>query len=466
MGLFVASVGAIEDKMNATICKRYVKRLLKPIPRSYGPDFRKWRTFLEDSQWWGPERLQQYQDRELAKLIRHCYENVPYYQDMFARLGLQPGDIQSKEDLHKLPCITKDEIRANANSLLAENISLRSTESHTTGATTGTPLAVVLDKRTTAIRLAFEWRYYNWAGYRFGDPIAALRGRQVSSFEKGRRWEYDPHGNQLLLSAFDMSERNMSVYIEKLKEFKPKFVRGYPSNLSLLAQYAREKNLTISPNGMIRGLLTSSETLFPHQRDEISKAFRSPVFDLYGNTEQAGRLGQCEIGRGYHDFVEHSVIEILNPDHNGFGEIVATSLITYAMPLLRYRTGDMARLAGERCACGRGLRLIAGLEGRKQDVAFMKDGTPLSLTAFFFAVHVPEMSQVRKIQFQQDTPGQLRALVVRGGDYIPGACEKMLSSMNQNLPIPFDIEVRTVDDIPCTTAGKHRFFVSNVGNGY
>lgn len=451
--------------MNVTTCKRYLKRLLKPIPRSYGSEFRKWRSFLEESQGWKPERLQHYQDRELAKLIRHCYENVPYYRDMFARLGLQPEDIQSKEDLQKLPCLTKDTIRANSNSLRAENISLRATESHTTGGTTGTPLEVLLEERTTAIRLAFEWRYYNWAGYRFGDPIAALRGRQVSSFEKGRRWEYDPHGNQLLLSAFDMSERNMSVYIEKLREFNPKFITGYPSNLSLLAQFAREKGITISPNGAIRGVLTSSETLFPHQREEITKAFGAPVSDLYGNTEQAGRLGQCEIGNGYHDFVEHSVVEILNPDHNGFGEMVATSLINYAMPLLRYRTGDMARLTGEGCACGRGLRLIGGLEGRKQDVAFMKDGTPLSLTAFFFAVHVPEMSQVRKIQFQQDVPGQLRALVVRGGNYNPGACEKMLSSMNQNLPRPFEIEICHVDDIPCTNSGKHRFFVSNVRNG-
>jgi phenylacetate-CoA ligase len=261
-----------------------------------------------------------------------------------------------------------------------------------------------------------------------------------------------------------MSEQSVNAYIQKLTEFKPAFVAGYPSNLSLIAQFAREKGVQISPHGTIRGVLTSSETLFSHQRDEIAKAFGAPVFDLYGNTEQSGLLGQCELG-GYHDFMEHSVVEILNPDQTGLGELVATSLINYAMPLLRYRTGDMVQLSGERCACGRGLRLVGGLEGRKQDVALMKDGTPLSLTGFFFAVHVPEMSQIRKIQFQQDIPGQLRALVVRSGDYTQDACENMLRRMNHNLPRPFDIDICYVDDIPSTSSGKHRFFVSNVHRG-
>ena len=420
---------------------------------------------LAETQWWDKLRLEQYQNNELRRLVRHCYEHVPYYRELFKRLGLGPDDVQGKHDLGKLPLLDKDTIRGNSAALVATNIPRRRTESHTTGGTTGTPLAIVLDGRTNSIRLAFEWRYYNWAGYFFGDPIAVFRGREVDGFEKGRRWEYDPHGNQMILSTFDMNEGNMSAYVEKLKTFKPKFVSGYPSNLSLLARFAREKGIEISPQRTIKCIFTSSETLYPHQREEISQAFGAPVSDLYGNTEQAGRLGQCECRDGYHDFTEHSVIEVVDADESGAGEMVATSLINYAMPLLRYRTGDMIRVSERSCPCGRGLRVISELEGRKQDVALLRDGTALSLTGFFFAVHVPEMSQVKKIQFQQETPGHLTALVVKAKGYQQGACERMLQRMNQNLAVPFDIEIRFQEDIPPTQAGKHQFFVSSIRNG-
>src|SRR3989442_8807724 len=107
------------------------------------------------------------------------------------------------------------------------------------------------------------------------------------------------------------------------------------------------------------------------------------------------------------------------------------------MPLLRYRTGDLARRSQEPCKCGRGLPVLAGLEGRSQDLAVLKDGTSVSLTGFFFAVHVPEMGSIKKIQFQQDAPGHLRAMVVRGSNYQEGCCEAMLERMNQNVAHPF-----------------------------
>ncbi len=445
--------------------RRHLKRVLCPIPRSYGKEFGPWRRLLEETQWWTPEQLLERQNRELRRLVQHAYQNVPYYRDLLDARGLGPNDIRSKEDLDKIPFLTKELIKTNAERLKARNIPAPRTEFHTTGGTTGTPLGVVIESRTNSIRLAFEWRFYNWAGYHFGDTIAVLRGRQVNGFEKGKRWEYDPYERYLILSAFDMTDHNMAEHVEKLQEFKPKFIRGYPSNLALLARFALDHGTRLNPSGTLQGVLTSSETLYPFQRGQISEAFQAPVFDLYGNTEQAGRFGECERHEGYHDFVEHSVIELVDQDESGMGEIVATSLINYAMPLIRYKTGDSARRSQQRCSCGRGLPLLAGLEGRSQDVALLKDGTPVSLTGFFFAVHVPEMSFLRKIQFQQETPGHLRALVVKGPHYQEGACEVMLRRMNENLARPFKIEVEFVEDIAGTKAGKHKFFVSLIRSG-
>jgi phenylacetate-CoA ligase len=136
------------------------------------------------------------------------------------------------------------------------------------------------------------------------------------------------------------------------------------------------------------------------------------------------------------------------------------------MPLLRYRTGDLVRLSSQPCRCGRGLRLVSRLEGRKQDIALLRDGSGLSLTGFFFAIHVTEMAQVKKIQFQQEIPGRIKALVVKAEGYQNGACERMLQRMNANLAVPFDIEIHYLEDIPPTKAGKHQFFVSKLSNGH
>jgi len=443
--------------------RRYLKRLIRPVPHSYGKDFKHWRCFLEESQWWAPEELAQHQNHALRNLIRHCYQNVPYYRDLFNERGVKPEDIRETKDLQRLPFLTKEIIKANPDRLKAGNIALCQTEFHTTGGTTGTPLGLTLEKRSEAIRLAFEWRFYGWAGYRFGDRCAVLRGLEVDGFEKGRRWEYDPYRNYLILSAFDMTDGNMKGYVEKLREFRPKYIRGYPSALGVLSRFVLENGLKINPSGGIKGVFTSSETLYEFEREQITEAFGAPVFDLYGNTEQAGRFGQCECLEGYHDFVEYSVVEIEGEDDSGIGELVATPLTNYAMPLLRYRTGDLARRSCQPCRCGRGLPLIAAIEGRRQDVAVLQDGTPVSLTGFFFAVHVPEMSRLKKIQFQQEAPGHLRALVVKGEHYPEGCCESMLARMNQNLAKPFRIEVRFVEEIPTTRAGKHRFFVSKIG---
>jgi phenylacetate-CoA ligase len=446
--------------------KRQIKRILRPVPRCYGRSFKHWRELLEQSQWWDENALLEYQDRELCRLIKHCYENVPYYREVFNERGIKPADIQGRRDLVRLPCLTKADILKNFDRLRATNISPEETEIHTSGGTTGTPIAVVIEREAEALRLACEWRFYNWGGYHFNDRIAILRGTDVEGFERGRRWEFDPSRNALVLSSFDMSDKNLEIYFQKLCEFRPQFIRGYPSALLLMARFALERNLRLPQQGFVKALFTSSETVYPFERRLTEEAFGAPIYDAYGNTEQAGRMAQCNCLEGHHDAGEFAVVELLNTDASGLGEIVATPLGSYAMPLIRYRTGDLARFSETRCRCGRGLKVASKIEGRMQDIALLKDGTPLSLTAFFFAVHVPEMAQIRKIQFQQEEVGRLRVLAVKGANYQEGACELMLQRMNKNLASQFQLEIQYVDDIPQTKAGKHRFFVTSLQNGY
>jgi phenylacetate-CoA ligase len=442
--------------------KSYVRRVLCPIPKRYGAVFRNQYDFLLQSQWWNPEELTDYQNRELTKLIHHCYHNVPYYRNLFHAYGYKPNDFREKSDLKKLPFLTRDAIRENVDNLRAANIPLSSLEYHTTGGTSGTPLGLYIEKNTHLLRLAFEWRHYNWGGYTFGQKCVLLRGSRVSNFKKGERWDYDPYMNYLILSTFDMTDDNMSFYADKIKHFEPRAIRGYPSALNMLATFIIDRNLQVNPTSSIKAIFTSSETIYPFQRDIIRRAFGAEIFDLYGNTEQAGRFGECEFHNGHHEFSEYAITEVESGDDGGVGEIVATPFTNYGMPLLRYRTGDCAQLSTIPCPCGRGLRLIDKLEGRMQDIAVLRDGTRVPLTSFFFAVHEAEMGQLRKIQFVQNEPGKLQALVVKGPSYKENTCESLLNKMNMNVRIHMDINIQYVDSIELTEMGKHRFFIQHI----
>jgi phenylacetate-CoA ligase len=441
--------------------KRRVKRLLSPPPGG-GAQFTEQFRFLQSSQWWDYEEIQAYQNEQLRTLVCHCYDNVPYYHKLFDSLGLLPKDFQTAADLVKLPLLTKDTIRDNTEALLATNVPPQEREFHTTGGTSGTPLGVCLEKRTDALRTAFDWRFRGWAGFRFNDRHAFLRGRSITHLPPGKCWMVDPYHNCLLFSSFDMSESNMTLYLKKIHEFRPKFLLGFPASLELLAGFILDNGITVNESGDLLGLITSSETIYPHQKRKITLAFRAPVFDYYGNTEQAARFGECPARQGYHEYAEHGIVEIVAPDANGVGEIVGTSFINYAMPLLRYSTGDRARRSDKPCSCGRNLPLLDHVEGRIQDVAILGDGTRIPIVAFFFSVHVPEMEQIRRLQLVQDEPGSLTAMVVKGRNYVPNACESMFNRMNANLRVPFEMKLSFVEDIPRTREGKHRFFVQKI----
>jgi phenylacetate-CoA ligase len=446
----------------ARLIKRYIRKILRPIPQCYGRVFARQYEFLQKSQWWSVDELTRYQVSELQRLLDHCSRHVPYYRDLFQVNRFRPADFRRLEDLKNLPVLTKDFIRDNADSLLAENVRTCDREFHTTGGTSGNPLGLFIEKRTNLLRLAFEWRFYNWSGRRFGDRCVVLRGQAVPETKKGKAYEFDPFKNHLILSSYDMSDENMAEYLRLIAKFKPAAIDGYPSTLDLLATFALENNAMVDLRSSLKAVVTSSETLYPFQREKIMEAFGVPVFDLYGNTEQAGRAGECDRREGHHDFSEYGITELDSIDSTGNGEIVATGFTNYAMPLIRYKTGDFARWSTKPCSCGRALPLLQGLTGRAQDFVITRSGLPVPVTGYFFAAHTPEMSSIRKLQFLQERRGELTAFVVRGKNYRAGDTERMIARMNGSIKEPMTVHIHYVEEIEGSRLGKHRFFVQRL----
>jgi phenylacetate-CoA ligase len=253
-----------------------------PLPLRYGKTFRDTYNFLQESQWWSKEKLEEYQMQQLSKLLNHAYENVPYYRRVFDERGLKPKDIQDFDGLRKLPYLTKDIIRKNLSDLVAQNCPESKLYYVATGGSTGIPLGLYWEREFTDPKeWAFVWRQWNWAGYQFGERRVTLRGNVINRFEKGKRqwWEYNPVDNALILSSYDITNKNLFKYIEEIEKFRPVAIQAYPSVLYVLATFLRNKELMLEN---IKTILTCSETLYPHQRQIIEKYLGAKVYDHYG----------------------------------------------------------------------------------------------------------------------------------------------------------------------------------------
>ncbi len=219
-------------------------------------------TFLRKSQWWSRKQLEEYQVQQLGRLVRHAYENVPYYKKVFDERGLKPGDIQNLDDLKKLPFLTRDIIRENLDDLKATNYPRKRLECVTTGGSTGVPLSLYYEKGVSrTIEWAFLKALWDRVDFKFWDKCLILRGGRIKSAAEGRFWEYSLFGRRLILSSYHMSDWNLPKYVARIRKFKPKFIHAFPSTITLLAKYMRENNIESFPT--VKAIICGSEMLYP-----------------------------------------------------------------------------------------------------------------------------------------------------------------------------------------------------------
>ena len=402
------------------------------------------------------QRLE-YQLQELQRIISYAYQHTKYYHNLFDEYGIIPNQIQDFSDIKKIPFLTKDIVREHLAEMVSDIILPKNLQYVTTGGSTGRPLGFYITSEIDKQRLAFEWVNWNHMGYEMGMPCAVLRGAVI----KDGWYSYDRGESYLILSTYDMLEENMEAYLEKLEEFSPLFLRGYPSALEIVARYILTHDIRTKYITSLKAISTSSEILLPIQKEIIEKAFQCSVFDKYGNSEQVGVIGMCREGT-YHEFMEHSYLEYLNengqPAKDGeFGEIVGTSFINDAIPFIRYRTGDRVLLAQEQnCSCGLHSRVIDHVEGRWHgDSIQTKHGNLISITAL--NTHSDIFDHTVRIQYYQDTPGQVVLKIVRQAVYTEEDSKKIYAELSEKFKGQVELRLEFVDAIPLTPRGKYKY---------
>ncbi|MDH7594389.1 MAG: hypothetical protein QHG99_08615 [Methanomicrobiales archaeon] len=422
--------------------------------------------FLNKSQWWSQKDLKKYQLKQLKALIRHAYRTVPYYRKIFKQIGLQPDDIGKLEDLERVPLLTKEDIRNNFSELLSTDyLSYRPVLNSSSGST-GKPLVYYQTIRGISTLWAAGYRGWGWAGYERGDKYVTLGGSSLlpSHMSLKKRIRYLLERN-MPLSSFNMDPIQTQRYIEKIAKFKPKYIRGYPSSLYILAKYIDQNNKTpFQP----RAVFTTAETLLKHQREFIERTFGCEVFDGYGCRDGSVSAMECPEHQGYHISAEQAILEFLPQDpgihHGSFYEIITTDLSNYSMPFIRYRTGDIGIPDEEPCSCGRGLPIIKKIEGRLINLILRSDGALVSglpLTDIFEHIQM-ECDAIREYQIIQEKNKEISVTIVKGDEFSSLHEELIRREFRQYLGEGIEIRIEYSSEIPETSAGKRLYVISKL----
>jgi phenylacetate-CoA ligase len=417
-----------------------------------------WSELIEESERWSRDRLETYALVELQSLLHYAYEHVPYYRSLFQELGANPEDIHDLRDLQLLPTLGKRELQEHKHGLLAKNISPRDRIYATTAGSTGEPVGFFQHKDTQAKEWAFMTAQWRRVGYRRHDRAAILRG---SALRPGRLFQLSAKENALLLSSYHLTEDRLPLYVERLRAFRPRFLRAYPSSAALLAQFMLERGEP--PIEGVTAVLCGSENLYDWQREAIEEAFQCRVFSWYGQSERVCLAGECEHSTTLHVFPQYGIAELLGRDGKLVdsagqpGEIVATGLLDRTMPLIRYRTADVAiRGTGTCQACGRPYDVLERIEGRLQEFIVGSTGRYVSMTAI--NMHSPVFDNVHQFRFRQSVRGRVVLAVVPKKTYRPRFDEAGIrAELGRKLGPDFKLEIEAVKEISRSGRGKFRF---------
>lgn len=419
---------------------------------------------LLQTQWQSAHELREFQNQAFIDLVRHAFAHVPFYRAFYAEHGVRHQDIQSLDDIGKLPFVTKEMVRLKGATFLSETVRRANLTTISTSGTTGTPLSLLFERSAIEKNYAFFARALNWGGVSVGERSATFAGRPIVPTDQVGPpfWRENLAFRNTLFSTYHLSSKNCPFYVEKLQQSQPRFIDSYPSALFVLAQYIQENGTSFSVQP--RAIVTSSETLLPHQRELIERVFHTRIFDQYGSAEMAAFICQCEQGR-YHVNPEFGIIEVLANNRSimaGTGELVCTGFLNYAFPLIRYKIGDGATVSSELCRCGRHFPVISSIEGRMDDYIVTPDGKRVGRLDPIFKVM---SSAIKEVQIIQRADGQLTINVAKGTidvKAVEADINAMLAELRQRVGDGFRIHVEYMDSIRRERNGKFRAVVSEL----
>ncbi len=321
------------------------------------------------------DQLHELQLKRLKQTVRHCM-NAPFYQKKFQERGITPDDIQTLEDVRKLPFTSKEDLRENYPFGLSCVPLKECVRLHSSSGTTGNPTVVLhtqkdLDEWANAVARCL-WM----VGSRPEDVFQNSAG--YGMFTAGLGFQYG--AEKIGMLTVPAAAGNTTRQIKFIKDFGTTVLHAIPSYASRIYDVMKEEGVDPQRDTQLRVLCIGAEPHSEEQRKRIEYQLGVKAYNSYGISEMMGPgvAFECPEQNGLHIWEDYFIVEIIDPvtlepvPDGQLGELVITTINREAMPLLRYRTRDLTRFLPGECPCGRHHRRIDRLQGRSDDMIILK----------------------------------------------------------------------------------------------
>lgn len=403
-----------------------------------------------------------YRRRLLTSILSHAYKHCPYYREAFDSAGF---GARNPERFDRLPLLDRTTVKARRSELEADCLRRICHHTKRTGGSTGEPLEFPLASSADYMDHAHYEFTYRLMGYRPGDRIVTFGGRVIPQElrDRGVFWmEAEcgtdlPHGS-IYYSQLYLTDQNLPLYADQLLQVKPAIIRGHPSFINEIASYFLDNS--IKPLFAMKGVQFTAEVAHDWQIENVTRAFGTRVFLQYGHSEAAVFAYTRDDTREYLCSPFFGLTEVLGPDGKHVspgetGEVVVTGFHNYALPFIRYRTGDLAVYNGEQ----NGVVRLGRIEGRAQDYLHSADGRRITLTTL---VQLQAFRRIHRWQVIQDTPGKATVRIVREAGFGKEDEDEIVGNFRQFYGV--DVTVEYTDHIPVTQRGKVQLLVQRISD--
>lgn len=401
----------------------------------------------------------EYQTLELRKLLIHAFITVPFYTDKYKKAGFSLNDFEKFEltDISKLPYLEKEDLRKFGNTTLLSSKKEKG-KFYSSSGSTGTPISVYFSKKTHQVwNAAYEVRVRNWAGVNYKMARGMIGGRRIILDAKATPpyYRYNAAENQTYFSAYHISKKTVPNYVQGLVNNKVEYLVGYAMSIFILADFILKLNIR-APK--LIAVLTSSEKLTEHMGSTIEKAFDCKVYDAYSGVEACGLISENNKG----DLLfspDTGIMEVINTEgvqvnFGETGEVIATGLLNYDQPLIRYRIGDRVKLSVKQ---DNPMLKIDEIEGRTEDIVVGTDGQKMvRFHALFIGIEGLIVSQV-----VQKENNLIKINLVVDTNYNQ-SCENIIEERIKSQLGNIQIKFNYLKNIPKGINGKFKAVISHL----
>jgi phenylacetate-CoA ligase len=433
-----------------------------------------WVAYLElqRTQWLDRAALQQRQMEQVRELLAHCIINVPYYREVLPKAGITPGAMRTVEDFRRIPLLPRRTYQERVASFAAQRLppgTVATNECQTSGSS-GTPTTVLQTNLVHLWWCAFFMRDLEWCGIDTGGTLAAIRstgkkGATLQTLLQGaKQTGWLAELNSLLVTGpahvMDI-QQDHRVQLQWLQRIAPDYLLSYPANLEILASLARSQG----PIPTLKAILAISDTLGEETQKNIEDAFGVPVKNTYSCAEAGYLASPCPQGHGMHVHAENVLLEVLDAQGQPCGpgetgQVYVTHLHNCRGPFIRYQVGDEATVGPQTCPCGRGLPLLARVQGKNSPMFHLPDGRRKS--SVILARLMRKLGGHWQHQVIQKAADRVLVRLASDGSWSQKHGEELRRFVREFFETPLRVDVEIHDRLTVPTSGKFQNMINEL----